>query len=57
MNNALKKMGKIDWNKGVVNNARDVQMFIYNHDTSHELFRSFGKEILKLVKTSDARDV
>jgi hypothetical protein len=40
MNNALKDMGKIGWIRAVVNDARDVQMFICNHHTSHALFRT-----------------
>jgi hypothetical protein len=52
MNNALKDMGKISWIKGVVSDARDVQMYICNHHTSHALFRSFAKkEFLKPVET------
>ncbi|XP_059072621.1 uncharacterized protein LOC131873636 [Cryptomeria japonica] len=52
MNNALKDMGKIDWIRGVVTDARDVQMFICNHHISHALFRTFAKkEFLKPVET------
>ncbi|KAH9329297.1 hypothetical protein KI387_001405 [Taxus chinensis] len=52
MNNALKDIGKIDWVKNVVADARDVQMFICNHHTSLALFRSFSrKEFLKPVDT------
>ena len=52
MNNALKNMGKIPWIKGIVRDARVVQMFICNHHTSNALFRSFArKEFLKLVET------
>ena len=52
MNNALKDMGKIEWIRKVVNDGREVQMFIYNHHTSHALFRSFiEKQFLKPVET------
>ena len=43
MNNALKDMGKIDWIRQVVDGGREMQMFIYNHHTSHALFRSFER--------------
>ncbi|XP_059064530.1 uncharacterized protein LOC131856678 [Cryptomeria japonica] len=52
LNNALKDIGKIDWVKQVVAEARDIQMFICNHHTSLALFRSFSKkEFLKPVET------
>ncbi|XP_059075352.1 uncharacterized protein LOC131875288 [Cryptomeria japonica] len=52
MNNALKDMGKIQRIKSTVSDARDVQMFMCNHHTSHALFRtSSKKEFLKLVET------
>ncbi|KAH9289309.1 hypothetical protein KI387_033426, partial [Taxus chinensis] len=52
LNNALKDIGKIDWVKVVVAEARHIQMFICNHHTSLALFRSFSrKEFLKPVDT------
>lgn len=55
MNNALKDMGKIDWIRQVVNDGREVQMFICNHHTPHALFRSFAKkQFLKPVETKYA---
>ncbi|KAH9293455.1 hypothetical protein KI387_041340, partial [Taxus chinensis] len=52
LNNALKDIGKIDWVKAVVAEARHIQMFICNHHTSLALFRSFSrKEFLKPVDT------
>ena len=55
MNNALKDMGKIPWIKGIVSDARDVQMFICNHHTSHTFFRSFTrKEFQKPVENQYA---
>ena len=52
LNNTLKDIGKIDWIKAMVSEARDVQMFICNHHTSLALFRTFSKkEFLKPVDT------
>jgi hypothetical protein len=52
MNNALKDMGKIGWIRVVVNDVRDVQMFICNQHTSHALFRTYSqKEFLKPTDT------
>ena len=52
MNNALKDMRKIKWIRKVVNDWRKVQMFIYNHHTSHALFKGFAKkQFLKAVET------
>jgi hypothetical protein len=48
----LKDIGKIGWIRVVVNDARDVQMFICNHHTSHSLFRTFFKiEFFKPIDT------
>lgn len=53
LNNALKDIGKIDWVKNVVAEARDLQMFICNHHTSLALFRSFSKK--EFLKPADTR--
>ena len=47
LNNALKDIGKIDWVKEMVAQARDMQMFICNHHTSLALFQTFSKEFIK----------
>ena len=50
--NTLKDLGKIDWIKTMVSEARDMQMFICNHHTSLALFRTCSKkDFLKLVVT------
>lgn len=51
--NNLKDIGKIDWVKVVVSEARDVQMFICNNHTSLVLFKAFSKkEFLKPMETT-----
>jgi hypothetical protein len=52
LNNALKDIGKLDWVKQTVAEAKEIQMFICNHHTSLALFRTFSKkEFFKPVET------
>eukprot|EP01018_Ginkgo_biloba_P033416 Gb_16167 [translate_table: standard] len=51
LNLILKKIGKIEWIKKIIDEAKKIEMFITNHHMAHAIYRQFAcLELLKVVR-------
>eukprot|EP01018_Ginkgo_biloba_P016032 Gb_34527 [translate_table: standard] len=51
LNLILKKISKIEWIKKIINEAKEIEMFITNHHMAQAIYRHFASlELLKVAK-------
>eukprot|EP01018_Ginkgo_biloba_P021120 Gb_25769 [translate_table: standard] len=52
LNLILKKIGKIEWIKKIIDEAKEIQMFITNHHMAQAIYQQFASlELLKVAET------